>query len=91
MLIASDDVVANKPAPEGDLLAARRLAVEPQRTLVVEDSVAGLSAGIAAGMDVVMVLRGRAPELARKATFSVADLAELKLGAVNGAVELQGF
>ena len=55
VLVSSDDVSQNKPAPEGYLLAARRLSVEPADCLVVEDSFAGVAAGRAAGMDVVNV------------------------------------
>jgi sugar-phosphatase len=90
LLIGADDVGSNKPAPDGYLLAAKRLAVEPKRTLVIEDSVAGIAAGRAAGMDVVAILRGRAPELARAATFSVADLAALRLTVVGDGIELGG-
>jgi sugar-phosphatase len=90
LLVGADDVSANKPAPDGYLLAAKRLAVEPQRTLVIEDSVAGISAGVSAGMDVVAILRGRAPEIAHAATFSVKDLAALRLSVAGGEIQLEG-
>jgi mannitol-1-/sugar-/sorbitol-6-phosphatase len=89
VLIGADDVAANKPAPDGYLLAARRLCVEAKQALVVEDSAAGIAAGLAAGMDVVAILRGRAPEMARAATFSVMDLASLQLTASGAGVELE--
>ena len=38
-----------KPAPEGYLLAAPLLGVEPERCLVVEDAEPGVAAGHAAG------------------------------------------
>jgi len=41
-----------KPAPDLFLLAAKRMGVQPSRTLVVEDSVSGVQAGKAAGMTV---------------------------------------
>ena len=50
-----DDVTAVKPAPDLFLLAARRLAVEPQRCLVFEDSPNGLLAAKAASMWAVAV------------------------------------
>ena len=90
LLIGADDVSANKPAPDGYLLAAKRLAVEPERTLVIEDSVAGITAGRSAGMDVVAILRGRAPEMALAATFSVKDLAALRLTVAGEEIELEG-
>src|SRR5262249_47194050 len=49
VLITVDDVAAGKPDPEGYLLAARRLGVDPRHCLVVEDSEPGLAAGRAAG------------------------------------------
>ncbi|HVH21651.1 MAG TPA: HAD family hydrolase [Pseudonocardia sp.] len=36
-----DDISAGKPDPEGYLLAARRLGVDPARCLVVEDAEPG--------------------------------------------------
>lgn len=42
-----------KPAPDLFLFAAERMGVTPERCLVVEDSVAGVKAGVAAGMQVV--------------------------------------
>jgi len=41
-----------KPAPDLFLLAADRMSAEPERTLVIEDTVAGIEAGKAAGMTV---------------------------------------
>ena len=51
--ISGDDVKNGKPDPEPYLAAAARLGVEPAECLVVEDSVVGVAAGIAAGMTVV--------------------------------------
>jgi len=48
--IGGDDVRNGKPDPEGFLLAARALEVDPGETLVFEDSRAGLLAARAAGM-----------------------------------------
>lgn len=57
VLVTVDDVSAGKPDPEGFALAARRLGVEIERCLVVEDSVPGAEAGRRAGA-VVAGLRG---------------------------------
>lgn len=43
-----------KPAPDLFLEAARRLGVEPQRCVVVEDSIAGVGAGHAGGFGLVI-------------------------------------
>ncbi|HEY8556629.1 MAG TPA: HAD-IA family hydrolase [Actinomycetes bacterium] len=70
LLVSLDDVPAGKPAPDGFLLAAARLGVEPRRCLVVEDSVPGVEAGRRAGT-LVAALRGLPADL------GIADLGEL--------------
>lgn len=50
---SSDLVERGKPAPDLFRYAATQLEVAPERCLVVEDSLAGVEAGIAAGMRVV--------------------------------------
>jgi mannitol-1-/sugar-/sorbitol-6-phosphatase len=57
VLVTADDVTNGKPDPEGYLLAAGRLQVEPGHCLVVEDSEPGLAAGRAAGA-ITAALRG---------------------------------
>jgi HAD superfamily hydrolase (TIGR01509 family) len=51
-LFSATMVSAGKPAPDLFLLAAARMAAEPARCLVVEDSEVGVRAGKAAGMTV---------------------------------------
>jgi sugar-phosphatase len=53
VLVDGQDVSRGKPSPEGYLLAADRLDVEPGACLVVEDAPAGIAAGKAAGMTVL--------------------------------------
>lgn len=55
IIVSAADVTASKPHPEGFLAAAALLQVEPGECVVFEDSVAGISAGFAAGMRVVGV------------------------------------
>ncbi len=50
-----DDVERGKPDPEIDLLVASKMDAPPEEFLVVEDSAAGVGAGVAAGMSVVAV------------------------------------
>ena len=52
-LFSFDQVENGKPAPDLFLFAADQMGVEPARTLVVEDSKAGVMAGVSAGMTVV--------------------------------------
>jgi HAD superfamily hydrolase (TIGR01509 family) len=58
VVVAAEDVARSKPAPDGYLAAARALGVDPETCLVVEDSRAGISAGLAAGCRVVAVRAG---------------------------------
>lgn len=53
ILIGAESVRLGKPDPEGYLLAARRMGYEPARCLVIEDTPAGLQAGLAGGMQVL--------------------------------------
>jgi putative hydrolase of the HAD superfamily len=52
-LVSAAEVASGKPAPDVFLEAARRLAVEPQECVVVEDSIHGCQGGLAAGMVVI--------------------------------------
>ncbi|BDZ44513.1 HAD-IA family hydrolase [Naasia aerilata] len=54
-VVTAEDVPQGKPAPDVYLLAARMLGVEPRDAVVFEDAEAGIRAGLAAGMRVVVV------------------------------------
>lgn len=54
-VVTADDVSRAKPAPDGYLLAARRLGAPPERCLAVEDTPTGVESARAAGMRVVAV------------------------------------
>lgn len=55
LVVTREDVQQPKPDPEIYLLAARKLGVEPQDCLVLEDSPNGVRAGVAAGMNVIAI------------------------------------
>ncbi|XP_059659724.1 bifunctional riboflavin kinase/FMN phosphatase isoform X2 [Cornus florida] len=55
VIIGGDEVKAGKPSPEIFLEAAKRLNLEPSNCLIVEDSLPGVMAGKAAGIEVVAV------------------------------------
>ena len=59
--IAGDEVGRPKPDPECYRAAAAELGVEPERCVVVEDSPAGISSGLAAGCVLVAVAPTREP------------------------------
>lgn len=53
LIITGKDVSRSKPDPEIYLLAAERLGLPPDECLVLEDSVNGVKAALAAGMNVI--------------------------------------
>jgi HAD superfamily hydrolase (TIGR01509 family) len=52
-IFSSSQVVNGKPAPDLFLFAAGQMNAAPERCIVVEDSVAGISGAVAAGMTVL--------------------------------------
>jgi beta-phosphoglucomutase-like phosphatase (HAD superfamily) len=54
--VGGDGVTRGKPDPEGFLLAASRLGIDPAESLVCEDSHAGLLAARAAGMRSLFIM-----------------------------------
>jgi HAD superfamily hydrolase (TIGR01509 family) len=79
-LVGGDEVPRGKPAPDLPLEAARRLAVAPQACVVLEDSVPGVQAALAAGMTVFMVpdLVEPAPELHAAGVLVVRSLHDVR-------------
>ncbi|AWV08569.1 HAD family hydrolase [Marilutibacter maris] len=66
-VVTGDEVRESKPAPDIYLLAAARLGVEPARCVVLEDSVPGVRAALAAGMTPIQVPDLVAPDAAVRA------------------------
>jgi HAD superfamily hydrolase (TIGR01509 family) len=56
--LGAEDAARGKPFPDGYLLAASKLAVDPAECLVLEDSTAGITAARTAGMRVIGVRAG---------------------------------
>jgi len=54
LYMAGDDVPVKKPDPTIYRVAAERLAVDPAKCIVVEDSLIGLQAALGAGMQCVI-------------------------------------
>jgi beta-phosphoglucomutase-like phosphatase (HAD superfamily) len=81
-LTAAERGLAGKPAPDTFLEAARLLAVEPSRAVVIEDAASGVTAGRSGGFGLVVgVARegGQADLREHGADMVVADLAELEV------------
>jgi sugar-phosphatase len=77
VFVTAEDVRRGKPDPEGYLLAAARLGVEPSKCVVVEDSPPGVAAGNAAGMVVVGVTTTHQAVALVGATEVIPDIASL--------------
>lgn len=72
--------LAGKPAPDAFLEAAKRLAVQPEKAIVIEDALAGVQAGHAGGFGLVIGVNRRDQAQALRqhgADLVVEDLDEL--------------
>jgi len=94
IVIAAEDVAHSKPHPDGYLAAAARLGVTPQECLVVEDSLAGIAAGLAAGCAVIGVragnFHGQDQTAAHRVIETLDELTEEMLDAIHDAVYGRG-
>lgn len=70
-IFSGDDVERGKPHPDLYLLAASHFGADPARTVVVEDSVPGVTGAVAAGMRVFGYAGEEAPERLRAAGAEV--------------------
>lgn len=75
-LFSSYDVGFWKPDPQLFLHAAKEMAIEPDRCVVVEDSSVGIAAAVSAGMQAVQYLPDQGQKLAEGA-LTIRDLREL--------------
>jgi beta-phosphoglucomutase family hydrolase len=83
----SADVSEGKPNPEIYLKAADRLEIEPKYCVVFEDSVAGVKAGLNAGMKVVGVATTHTPDEFNGAHMVIKDFKELTMEQVFSLFE----
>lgn len=90
-LSTADMVARTKPDPAPYLLAARKLGVAPERCIAVEDSVAGVTSALGAGM-YVLQLRATATAAAPVAGVAavLGALAEFPLDLVAAAGAVSG-
>jgi HAD superfamily hydrolase (TIGR01509 family) len=90
-IVTGDEVARRKPAPDVYLEAARRLGVDPLRTVAIEDSAPGIAAARAAGMATVAIPHWltEAHDLSG-ADLRVAHAGELTLARLAGLRPKQG-
>ncbi|WP_405795951.1 HAD family hydrolase [Streptomyces sp. NBC_01506] len=77
IVFSAQDVGRGKPAPDLFLHAAERMGVSPARCVVVEDSPHGVTAALAAGMDVYAFTAMTPVEKMPGATAFFSSMAEL--------------
>lgn len=82
-IITDSHVKRSKPDPEGYLLAASKLGIDPADCIVFEDSFNGLKAGLAAGASVVAIATTNPADSLRQYTTLIAtDLSDKSLDAL---------
>ncbi len=88
VLVTGDEIAAGKPAPDGYLLAARKLRIEPSECIVIEDSPVGVEAGRAAGMRVIGVASTHSATDLKAADAIVPLLGDIEVSAGPGGIQL---
>ncbi len=78
------EVTEGKPSPQGFLLAARKLQVEPQDCIVIEDAVAGVTAAKRAGMKCLAVTNTHPAVSLKGADLIVNTLEIVNVGDLEG-------
>ena len=73
-IVTGQDVTEGKPSPQGFLLAAQRLGVEPKNCIVIEDAVAGVAAAKRAGMRCLAITNNHPRENLKQADLIVDTL-----------------
>ena len=88
VIVSSEEVARGKPAPDVWLEAARRLEVDPEAAVAVEDSTAGIRSAHAAGLAVIVVPDPKfppAPDALNLAAARLDSLDQLSAGVVERA------
>jgi HAD superfamily hydrolase (TIGR01509 family) len=92
-VVSSEEVERGKPAPDVYLEVARRLGVEPQRAMAIEDSASGIRSAKTAGMSVIAIPNPHFPppdEVLAQADSVLDSLADLTPDAVESASSRRG-
>jgi beta-phosphoglucomutase family hydrolase len=89
-IASGDEVTEGKPGPQGFLLAARKLAVEPRFCVVIEDAVAGVTAAKRAGMRCLAVTNTHPRESLAEADLVVDTLEEVTPSVLERLLNSEG-
>lgn len=84
-IILDDSFVTNgKPDPEIYLKSAAAINLNPARCIVFEDSIAGVTSGLAAGCKVVGVATTHSPEELNNTSIVIKDFTGLQVSTLRG-------
>lgn len=83
-IVSGREVKEGKPSPQGFLLAAKKLGVEPKNCIVIEDAVAGVAAAKSAGMHCIAVANTHPRESLREADLIVSTLETVSVPDLEG-------
>jgi len=78
IVVSSEDVAHGKPDPDIFLRTAGLLGVAPESCCVIEDSVAGVEAGLAAGMTVIAITNSLPAQRLTRASRTVSTYHEIE-------------
>ena len=89
ILVSGDEIEAGKPAPDGYILAARRLGMDGGDCVVIEDSPVGVQACKAASMRVIAVASTHTAQALGQADAVVRELADIDFRTSGELIEFQ--
>lgn len=88
VLVCAEDVQKGKPKPDCYLKAALDLNVEASQCLVIEDSLPGIEAARAAGMEVVGVATTHQRSDLLRANYSIDRISQMSVSANRGRIKV---
>jgi len=88
VIVAGRDVKEGKPSPQGFLLAAQKLRVEPQNCVIIEDAIAGIMACKRAGSHCIAVTNTHPEESLRAADLVVDSLEKVSIEDLERLINL---
>ncbi|TFF88448.1 MAG: HAD family phosphatase [Promethearchaeota archaeon] len=87
-IITAEDVEIGKPNPEVFLLAAERLEIKQEKSLVIEDSPVGIEAARSARMKVIALTTTHDESELQKADLIKKDLRKLHIREINKLIDI---
>ncbi len=85
--VSGREVTESKPSPQIYLLAAQKLNVRPEKSIVIEDAIAGVQGAKRAGMFCIAITNTNSKALLREADLVVDSLTELTVKSLEGLVK----